>query len=71
MPEVEVDSAEITALLRAVEGGDRAAIGDLFERVYGELQRIARRQLRAAPPLQTLHTTELVHEAYVLSLIHI
>ena len=65
MPEVEVDSAEITALLRAVEGGDRAAIGDLFERVYGELQRIARRQLRAAPPLQTLHTTELVHEAYV------
>ncbi len=65
MAEIGVDSAEITALLRAVEGGDRAAIGDLFERVYGELQRIARRQLRAAPPLQTLHTTELVHEAYV------
>ena len=65
MSEPEVDSAEITALLRAVEGGDKVAIGTLFERVYGELQRIARRQLRAAPPLQTLHTTELVHEAYV------
>ena len=65
MAETGVDSAEITALLRAVEGGDKVAIGTLFERVYGELQRIARRQLRAAPPLQTLHTTELVHEAYV------
>jgi RNA polymerase sigma factor (TIGR02999 family) len=63
--EPEVESAEITALLRAVEGGDRAAVGDLFERVYSELRKIARRQLRAAPPLQTLHTTELVHEAYV------
>ena len=52
-------------MLRAVEGGDRAAVGDLFERVYSELRKIARRQLRAAPPLQTLHTTELVHEAYV------
>ena len=65
MPEAEVDSVEITALLRAVEAGDKVAIGTLFERVYGELHRIARRQLRAAPPLQTLHTTELVHEAYV------
>ena len=65
MSEPEVESAEITALLRAVEGGDRAAVGDLFERVYSELRKIARRQLRAAPPLQTLHTTELVHEAYV------
>lgn len=60
-----MNSAEITALLRAVEGGDKVAIGTLFERVYGELRKIARRQLRAAPPLQTLHTTELVHEAYV------
>ena len=65
MPETEVTSAEITALLRAVEEGDKVAIGTLFERVYGELRKIARRQLRAAPPLQTLHTTELVHEAYV------
>lgn len=65
MSESEVDCAEITALLRAVEGGDRAAVGDLFERVYSELRKIARRQLRAAPPLQTLNTTELVHEAYV------
>ena len=52
-------------MLRAVVGGDRAAVGDMFERVYSELRKIARRQLRAAPPLQTLHTTELVHEAYV------
>lgn len=65
VPEPEAGSAEITALLRAVEGGDKVAIGTLFDRVYGELRKIARRQLRAAPALQTLHTTELVHEAYV------
>jgi RNA polymerase sigma factor (TIGR02999 family) len=56
---------EITALLRAVEAGDGAAVGALFERLYGELREIARRQLRAAPPLQTLDTTGLVHETYL------
>lgn len=65
MPQSQIDSAEITALLQAVERGDSAAVSALFERVYGELRKIARRQLRAAPPLQTLHTTELVHEVYV------
>ena len=65
MPQSQIDSAEITALLQAVERGDSAAVGALFERVYGELRKIARRQLRAAPPMQTLHTTELVHEVYV------
>lgn len=56
---------EITALLRAVEAGDGAAVGALFERLYGELRQIARRQLRAAPPLETLDTTALVHETYL------
>ena len=55
----------ITALLRAVEAGDAAAVGELFERLYGELRQIARRQLRAAPPLETLDTTALVHETYL------
>ncbi len=60
-----VESAEITALLRAVEQGDRAAIARLFECAYGELRRIARRQLHASPLVKTLNTTELVHEVYV------
>jgi RNA polymerase sigma factor (TIGR02999 family) len=56
---------DITALLRAVEGGDRAALDRLFSSVYGELRRIARRQLSGAAPHATLDTTALVHEAYV------
>jgi len=56
---------EITGLLREVERGDRSAIDRLFERVYGELRRIARRQLRAAPHAETLSTTALVNEAYL------
>lgn len=56
---------DITALLRAVEGGDRAAMDRLFESVYGELRRIARRQLAAGPAQATLDTTALVHEAYL------
>jgi RNA polymerase sigma factor (TIGR02999 family) len=56
---------DITALLRAVEGGDRAAMNRLFTSVYGELRRIARRQLASRPLHATLDTTALVHEAYL------
>ncbi|MCU0304360.1 MAG: ECF-type sigma factor [Thermoanaerobaculales bacterium] len=56
---------DISALLRAAEGGDDAAGERLFERVYDELRRIARRQLRGAPRYETLDTTGLVHEAYL------
>jgi RNA polymerase sigma factor (TIGR02999 family) len=59
------DPTEITALLRAVGQGDRSALDRLFEQVYGELRRIARRQLRTALPAATLDTTALVHEAYL------
>lgn len=65
MHEYAADAAEITALLREVEGGDRSAIDRLFERVYGELRRIARLQLRTAAREDTLNTTALVHEAYL------
>lgn len=56
---------EITALLREIESGNRDALDRLFERVYAELREIARRQLRAASPLETLDTTALVHETYL------
>jgi RNA polymerase sigma factor (TIGR02999 family) len=65
MGEPDSSPAEITALLHAFASGDRSAFDRLFENVYGELRRIARRQLRAAPPLETLETTALVHEAYL------
>jgi RNA polymerase sigma factor (TIGR02999 family) len=63
--ETSSEALEITGLLREVERGDRSAIDRLFERVYGELRRIARRQLRAAPHAETLSTTALVNEAYL------
>lgn len=65
MPNAGPDPADITALLRRIESGDRAAFDALFETVYGELRRIARGQLRRAAHEQTLGTTALVHEAYV------
>lgn len=57
-----VVGGEITSLLRAAGSGDRAAWDRLFESVYGQLRRIARRQLAARAPLATLSTTALVHE---------
>ncbi|MEO8277044.1 MAG: ECF-type sigma factor [Thermoanaerobaculia bacterium] len=64
-PDAELGGPEITAILQAVEKGDRAAFDRLFEAVYAELRTIARRQLRGASPADTLNTTALVHEAYL------
>jgi RNA polymerase sigma factor (TIGR02999 family) len=57
--------AAITALLRAVEGGDKAARDRLFAVVYGELRGLARGQLRRIPARDTLSTTALVNETYL------
>lgn len=57
---------EITRLLSAVRGGDRAASDALFASVYRELHRLAHAQLAArGRPGDTLATTALVHEAYL------
>ena len=56
---------EITALLVAMGGGDRAAFDRLFEAVYAELRRIAHHQLRRFSAAETLDTTSLVHEAFL------
>ena len=59
------DGPEISDLLREIGRGDRAAIDRLFPILYQELKRIARRQRHRERPGHTLHTTDLVHEAYV------
>ena len=56
---------EVTALLEAWGKGDREALDRLIPIVYGELRRLARRQLRGEAPGRTLSTTGLVHEAYL------
>jgi len=56
---------EITSLLHAIEAGDREAVDRLFSAVYGEMRRLAHRELASAGLHGTISTTELVHETYL------
>lgn len=56
---------EVTALLHAWRRGDAAAGEAVLARVYAELLRMARGQLRREPAAATLDPTALVHEAYL------
>ncbi len=55
----------ITDALQAWQAGDANAMERLFPLVYGELARMAHRQLGLEAPGHTLSTTGLVHEAYL------
>ena len=55
----------MTALLAAWRDGAEGADSRLLERVYGELRRLARAQLRREAGGRTLDPTGLVHEAYL------
>ena len=57
--------AEITDLLRAVEAGDAQASKQLYERVYGDLKRMAQARLSGNLPARELDATSLVHETFV------
>lgn len=56
---------DLTHLLCAVRDGDQRALGKVFAILYGELCRIARRQLRKVSGDATLDSTSLVHECYL------
>ena len=58
-------SSEITLLLAAWAGGDRAALDRLAPLVYAELRGIAARQLRRENQDHTLQPTALVNEAFI------
>jgi RNA polymerase sigma-70 factor (ECF subfamily) len=55
----------VTRLLVEWTGGDQAALEQLTPLVYGELHRIARRQMGQERPGHTLQATALVNEAYL------
>jgi RNA polymerase sigma factor (TIGR02999 family) len=55
----------ITQLLNAWRAGDAGAADAVFALVYDDLRAVARRQLAALRPGQTLAPTALVHEAYM------
>lgn len=57
--------ADLTHQLRAAQRGDDAAADALWDAVYGELCRMARKQLSRNGAGHTLNTTALVHEAYL------
>jgi RNA polymerase sigma factor (TIGR02999 family) len=58
-------SHDVTALLAGWSRGDRTALDQLLPLVYGELRRIAARQLRKERVGHTLQPTALVHEVYI------
>lgn len=58
-------SDPITALLVDWRNGKTGAASRLMDLVYGELHRMAARQMRNEAPGHTLQTTALVHEVYL------
>jgi RNA polymerase sigma factor (TIGR02999 family) len=57
--------ARTTSLLQSAESGAGESVDRLVPLLYQELKRIARRQLAGEGAMQTLQTTDLVHEAYL------
>lgn len=60
-----MNPSDITLLIQASRGGNRAALDALMERVYPELKRIAINYLAGQPTGSTLQPTALLHEAYI------
>jgi RNA polymerase sigma factor (TIGR02999 family) len=56
---------ELTRLLKAWGDGDRQALDELSPIVYGELKRLARRQLADEHSAYTMESGALVNEAFV------
>ena len=56
-------SGPVTDLLRRSQRGDRDALEQVSDLVYGELRRIAGRAMRGERPNHTLQPTALVNEA--------
>jgi RNA polymerase sigma factor (TIGR02999 family) len=56
---------DVTAILSAIQGGDRLASEKLLPAVYEELRKLAAVRMAQERPGQTLDATGLVHEAYL------
>ena len=61
----ELDTKEISTLLRAWSNGDQGALKGLTAIVYAELRRLAHRYMARERTGHTLQTTALVNEAYM------
>ncbi len=56
---------DVTRLLIELQGGRREAFESLVSLLYDDLRMLARRHLRCQGNMITLHTSGLVHEAYL------
>ena len=61
----QLDTKEISKLLRAWSDGDQTALNGLTPIVYDELRRLAHYYMERERPGNTLQTTALVNEAYM------
>lgn len=55
----------VSSLISAAEQGDRSAGENLFELLYSELHRLAKRELARRGVPVTLSATTLLHQAYI------
>jgi RNA polymerase sigma factor (TIGR02999 family) len=62
---VSPEPKDVTTLLVEWSGGNSQAFNELIPLVYDQLRQLAGRQLRRERPNHTLHSTALVHEAYL------
>src|SRR3569623_1768904 len=60
-----VSQQRVTDLLTRWSDGDDAALAELMPLVYGELRRLAHREMGRERPDHTLQTTALDNEAYL------
>jgi RNA polymerase sigma factor (TIGR02999 family) len=65
LPAAVAMHTELSTQLSAARSGDRDAFARAYAAAYDELRRLARRQLRAMRPGDTLATTALVNEAFL------
>lgn len=59
------NAGDVTQILAAVAGGDRAAIDQLYALLYPELRALAHKRIRSSNNSEFLDTTSLVHESYL------
>jgi len=61
---MDVTDPIITTLIESAEQGDEVSAGRLFTLLYGELHRLAKRQLARQSDI-SISATTLIHEAYL------
>jgi RNA polymerase sigma factor (TIGR02999 family) len=59
------DDQGVSRILQRVADGTRSPAEELLPLVYDELRRLAKRQMAAERPGQTVQATSLVHEAFL------